>query len=51
MIWQDEFENNCLDPDKWNIEDWAAEKNNELQYYSPNNVKVEDGVIKVNQQK
>lgn len=47
LFWQDEFENNCLDSNKWNIEDWAAEKNNELQYYSPNNVKVEDGVLKL----
>lgn len=47
LIWQDEFESNCLDSSKWNIEDWAAEKNNELQYYSPNNVKVEDGVLKL----
>ncbi|WHZ02810.1 glycoside hydrolase family 16 protein [Neobacillus sp. YX16] len=47
LIWQDEFENNCLDSSKWNVEDWAAEKNNELQYYSPKNVKVEDGVLKL----
>lgn len=47
LIWQDEFENNCLDFNNWNIEDWAAEKNNELQYYSPNNVKVEDGLLKL----
>lgn len=47
LIWQDEFENNCLDSSKWSIEDWAAEKNNEQQYYSPNNVKVEDGVLKL----
>lgn len=47
LIWQDEFENNCLSLSNWNIEDWAAEKNNELQYYSPNNVKVEDGLLKL----
>ena len=47
LIWQDEFEYNCLDPSNWNIEDWAAEKNNELQYYSPSNVKVEDGLLKL----
>ncbi|WP_285889729.1 glycoside hydrolase family 16 protein [Neobacillus niacini] len=47
LVWQDEFEGNCLDSSKWNLEDWAAEKNNELQYYSPNNVKVEDGVLKL----
>lgn len=47
LIWQDEFENNCLDSGNWNIEDWAAEKNNELQYYSPNNIKVDDGLLKL----
>lgn len=47
LIWQDEFENNCLDSSNWQIEDWAAEKNNELQYYSPNNVKVDDGLLKL----
>lgn len=47
LIWQDEFKNNCLNTDNWNIEDWAAEKNNELQYYSPNNIKVEDGLLKI----
>lgn len=47
MIWQDDFENNCLNPNNWNLEDWAAEKNNELQYYSPNNVKVENGLLKL----
>jgi len=47
LVWQDEFESNYLDTDNWNIENWAAEKNNELQYYSPNNVKVEDGLLKL----
>ena len=47
LIWHDEFENNCLDSGKWNIENWAAEKNNELQYYSPNNIKVEGGLLKL----
>jgi beta-glucanase (GH16 family) len=47
LLWHDEFEGNCLDTSKWNLEDWAAEKNNELQYYSPNNVKVEDGVLQL----
>lgn len=47
LIWKDKFDNNCLDLSKWNTEDWAAEKNNELQYYSPNNVKVEEGVLKL----
>ena len=47
LIWQDEFEGNCLNLNNWNIEDFAAEKNNELQYYTSNNVKVEEGVLKL----
>ena len=29
------------------MEDWAAKKNNELQYYSPNNVRVEGGILRL----
>jgi beta-glucanase (GH16 family) len=47
LVWRDEFDNNCLDQRNWNVEDWAAEKNNELQYYYPKNVVVEDGVLKL----
>lgn len=47
LLWNDEYNGDCIDTDKWTIEDWAAIKNNELQYYSPNNVKVEDGVLKL----
>ncbi|MFC4409953.1 family 16 glycosylhydrolase [Chungangia koreensis] len=47
LLWSDEFNSDCLDMEKWNMEDWAALKNNELQYYSPNNVQVEDGVLKL----
>ncbi|MFA9558160.1 family 16 glycosylhydrolase [Evansella sp. AB-rgal1] len=43
LIWQDEFERNELDENKWNTEYWAAEKNNELQFYTPNNVRVSEG--------
>ncbi|MGN8644825.1 glycoside hydrolase family 16 protein [Gracilibacillus sp. HCP3S3_G5_1] len=47
LIWQEEFEQNKLDQAKWNIENWAAEKNNEWQYYTPNNIKVSDGKLKL----
>jgi beta-glucanase (GH16 family) len=47
LVWEDDFTGAGLDPHKWNIVDWAAEKNEELQYYSPNNVKVEDGFLKL----
>ncbi len=43
LVWSDEFSGDCLDPLKWTPEDWAAEKNNELQYYTPSNVQVSDG--------
>ncbi|MGM0902164.1 MAG: glycoside hydrolase family 16 protein [Bacillota bacterium] len=46
-VWEDDFNGAGLDHYKWNIVDWAAEKNEELQYYSPNNVKVEDGFLKL----
>ncbi|WP_245579706.1 glycoside hydrolase family 16 protein [Alteribacter aurantiacus] len=43
LIWNDEFDGDSLDKTRWNIEYWPAEKNNELQYYTPNNVKVDNG--------
>lgn len=49
LIWHDEF--NCLDRNKWNIEDWAAEKNNELQYYSPTNVTIKNGLLQITSKK
>lgn len=47
LLWNDEFNGKTLNKEKWNVEDWAATKNNELQYYSPSNVKVEDGLLKL----
>ncbi|WJY28075.1 glycoside hydrolase family 16 protein [Sporosarcina trichiuri] len=45
LVWSDEFNGHCLDPDKWTPEDWAAEKNNELQYYTAANAEVQDGQL------
>lgn len=45
LVWHDEFEANELDKSKWRIEDAALVKNNELQYYSPDEVYVHDGVL------
>ncbi|SEM94048.1 Glycosyl hydrolases family 16 [Mesobacillus persicus] len=47
LAWEDNFDGIGVDSNKWNIVDWAAEKNEELQYYSPNNVKVENGLLKL----
>ena len=51
LIWQDEFNGHCLDPHKWNVEDWAAKKNNELQFYTPRNVYLKDGALRLLSQK
>ncbi|MFC4403038.1 glycoside hydrolase family 16 protein [Gracilibacillus xinjiangensis] len=47
LVWNDEFDNPQLDQAKWNIENWAAEKNEELQFYTPGNVKVQDGKLEL----
>ena len=47
LIWQDEFEKDELDLTKWNTENWAAEKNNELQFYTPYNVTSENGLLRI----
>lgn len=47
IIWHDEFTGDKLDLSKWNIVDWASNKNSELQYYSPENVSVGDGYLRL----
>ncbi|WP_409295893.1 family 16 glycosylhydrolase [Peribacillus sp. SCS-26] len=47
MIWNDEFNGDALDLDKWIPEDWKADKNKELQYYLPHNVSVQDGALNI----
>ncbi|MBD7984498.1 glycoside hydrolase family 16 protein [Sporosarcina sp. Sa2YVA2] len=47
LVWHDEFTNDCIDNSKWNLENWDAEKNNELQYYIPENVVVEEGRMRL----
>lgn len=45
LIWQDEFDGAELDPSKWRAEDLHLIKNNELQYYTPDDVYLEDGML------
>ncbi|MFH2137673.1 MAG: family 16 glycosylhydrolase [Candidatus Omnitrophota bacterium] len=51
LLWQDEFEGESLDLTKWRIEDAALFKNNELQYYTPEDVYLQDGVLVLRSQK
>ncbi|MCM8814231.1 MAG: family 16 glycosylhydrolase [Candidatus Omnitrophica bacterium] len=43
MVWNDEFDGEAVDLHKWRIEDAALVKNNEQQYYAPDEVYVQDG--------
>src|SRR5262249_42578778 len=47
MIWNDEFGGNQLDQHKWNAENIASPRNNELEYYIPRNVSVHNGHLSI----
>lgn len=47
LVWEDNFDGLSINQEKWNMEDWAADKNNELQYYSPNNVEIKNGLLQI----
>ena len=51
LVWNDEFNGDTVDLSKWRIEDAALRKNNELQYYTPEDVYVQDGVLVLRSQK
>ena len=51
LIWHDEFGGDQLDMSKWRVENAALVKNNELQYYSPQNVYVRDGKLVLKSEK
>lgn len=51
LIWHDEFDGAALDASKWVAEDADLVKNNELQYYSPDEVYLHDGVLTLRSQK
>lgn len=44
LIFEEEFSGNAW-REKWNIQDWPSEKNDELQYYTPDNVSVRNGYL------
>ncbi|QOJ00512.1 MAG: family 16 glycosylhydrolase [Phycisphaeraceae bacterium] len=45
LVWSDEFNGDRIDPATWRLEDAALVKNNERQYYSPQNAAVRDGLL------
>lgn len=51
MVWNDEFDGSALDQTKWNIINEPSPRNNELHYYTPDDVYLEDGLLKLRSQK
>jgi beta-glucanase (GH16 family) len=47
LLWQDEFEGDSLDWSRWSAQDVASPRNHELQYYTPNEARVGDGVLRL----
>ena len=51
MIFNDEFDGTEVDTSKWNVEDWPSGRNEELQYYHPDDVLIRDGNLVIRSQK
>ena len=47
LVWQDEFSGKILDTTKWNVLIRETSKHNELQYYVPDEVYVENGILRI----
>lgn len=51
LVWSDEFNGNSLDTSKWNVLMRETSKHNELQYYIPEEVYLEDGLLRIRSSK
>lgn len=47
LVWSDEFTGTRLDKSKWNVLLRETSKHNELQYYVPDEVYVENGLLRI----
>lgn len=47
LVWEDNFNGSRLDTSKWNVLMREHSKHNELQYYVPDEVYVEDGILRL----
>ncbi|PFA67266.1 laminarinase [Bacillus sp. AFS015802] len=50
LVWNDEFDSYDF-RSRWNLQDWASDKNEELQYYSPDNLKIRNGHLVIQSKK
>lgn len=51
LVWSDEFDGPAVDGTKWRIEDAGLVKNNEKQYYAPDDVYIENGHLVLRSQR
>ncbi len=51
LLWEDQFNGRELDEARWRVEDAALIKNNEQQYYSPEEVYLENAMLVIRSQK
>lgn len=51
LVWADEFDGTSLDPARWFVENAFLVKNNELQYYAPDDVIVAGGRVTLRSQR
>jgi beta-glucanase (GH16 family) len=51
LIWQDEFNGKKLDKTKWNVLTRETSKHDELQYYIPDEVYLQDGNLRIQSSK
>jgi beta-glucanase (GH16 family) len=47
LVWRDEFNDKKLSPKKWNVLTREQSKHNELQYYVPDEVYIEEGNLRL----
>jgi beta-glucanase (GH16 family) len=45
LVWADEFDGATIDPASWIVSNGAVNVNNELEYYSPAQVSIENGAL------
>lgn len=51
LVWNDEFNGANVDTTKWSLWDWASTKSNELEYYTPDEISVDNGCLRIRSQK
>jgi beta-glucanase (GH16 family) len=51
LVWFDEFSGNSVDTTKWNVLMRETSKHNELQYYIPEEVYLENGLLRIRSSK